>query len=223
LDYWDYNRKETRRLICLISRFDAVSVREISGVDICKEYLHRDDVITTLDPTMLLDVTVYKKLIEAVGDLQESAKDKLVYYILDEDESKNELIKNVASSMNIGIIRANSKVEDKNSSEIDRIQPPIEQWLKWIRDAKFVITDSFHACVFCILFHKNFCVLTNSNRGNARLMSLLSLFGLQDRIIDKSQGLERILYDANIDYHKVDDTLEELRTFSLNYLRKSLS
>ena len=223
LGFWDYNRTETRRLINLINRFDAISVRETSGVDLCKEYFHRDDVVTTLDPTMLLGATDYNKLIEAADDLQDNAKGNLVYYILDEDEAEKKIIKDIATSMNIGIIRANSKIEDKNSSEKERIQPPIEQWLKWISDAKFVVTDSFHACVFCILFHKDFCVLTNSNRGNARLMSLLSLFGLQNRIIDKLQGLGSLQYEANIDYHKVDATLEKQRSFSLNYLRQSLS
>jgi len=59
----------------------------------------------------------------------------------------------------------------------------VEQWLKSFYDAELVITDSFHACVFSLLFKKPFIVWANRERGFARLKSLLEIFGMQNRLI----------------------------------------
>lgn len=58
----------------------------------------------------------------------------------------------------------------------------IEKWLSYFRDAKYVITDSFHGTVFSILFNKDFMVYGNNKRGNSRFNSLLGLFSLQNRL-----------------------------------------
>lgn len=77
----------------------------------------------------------------------------------------------------------NSKVENKKAPLQERIQPSVEQWLRGFYDAEFVVTDSFHACVFSILFNKPFIAIENEDRGTSRFTSLLSMFGLKDRLI----------------------------------------
>lgn len=84
--------------------------------------------------------------------------------------------------------------------------PSIEKWLQGFIDAKLVVTDSFHACVFSIIFNKPFIVLGNHERGNARFDSLLKLFNLQDNLVVNldSYSLERIL-SSRIENKKIED------------------
>ena len=82
-----------------------------------------------------------------------------------------------------------------------------------------VVTDSFHACVFSVLFRKPFIALGNEGRGMSRFLSLLSMFNLQDRLLLSPRSpLPKTL----IDYSKVDTRLEELREVAFSFLRKGL-
>lgn len=95
--------------------------------------------------------------------------------------------------------------------------PSIEKWLQGFIDAKLVVTDSFHACVFSIIFNKPFIVLGNHERGNARFDSLLKLFNLQDNLVVNldSYSLERIL-SSRIENKKIED----LRNKSIQFLKQ---
>ena len=131
-----------------------------------------------LDPTMLLDVQDYVDLVKR-ADIPKS-KGTLLCYILDETESTTDLISRLASETGLVPFRGNSRVEDWSAPLAERIQPPVEQWLRGFMDAELVVTDSFHACVFSILFHKPFVVVGNKERGLARVKSLLKMFGLEN-------------------------------------------
>ena len=101
-----------------------------------------------------------------------------------------------------------------------RIQPPVETWLRAFNDSEFVVTDSFHACVFSILFHKQFVVIGNPSRGLARIHSLLSIFGLEDRLVSaQSLNIETL---PPIDYAKVDVVLNQWRKESMAFLTSHL-
>ena len=102
----------------------------------------------------------------------------------------------------------------------ERIKPSVEKWLRGFYDAKFVITDSFHACVFSIIFHKQFVVVGNKERGMSRFESLLEMFGLEDRLVNIGDDISSL---SKIDYVAVDkiyDTLkEESKSFLFNALK----
>ena len=104
-----------------------------------------------------------------------------------------------------------------NSPLNERIQPPVEEWLKGFVDAKFIITDSFHACVFSIIFQKPFVVISNKERGNDRFISLLQDFHLSDRLITNIFDFKRIK-DPNILNDEVYSLLFEKKSMSLKFL-----
>jgi hypothetical protein len=99
----------------------------------------------------------------------------------------------------------------------------ISDWLKEIRDAKFVITDSFHAICFCLLFEKNFICFPNKKRGVARVKSLLNSLGLLDRIYcsvnDMRNGLS---WKRSINYTRIQSLLDVAREESNCFLSKAL-
>lgn len=179
-DEWEYTPEQTRRCGELLKHFNGISVREDSGVDLCRTHFGVE-AQQVLDPTMLLTKEDYIQLFENTDTPK--SKGTLLNYILDETPEKLALIDQIAQEKNLVPFRVNSKVENKKAPLKERIQPSVEQWLRGFYDAEFVVTDSFHACVFSILFNKPFIAIGNEDRGTSRFTSLLSMFGLKDRLI----------------------------------------
>ena len=148
--------------------FDAVSVRESSAVELCEKHFDTS-AMHVLDPTMLLDTSDYIKLFEEANTPQSPGS--LMCYILDENKEKQEVISCIEQTLHLKSFSVNSKYEVADAPLEERIQPSVEAWLRGFNDAEFVITDSFHACVFSILFEKPFIVYGNKNRGMARFNS----------------------------------------------------
>lgn len=217
-DEWEYNEEETKICSELAQKFDAISVREASAVNICKKRLGVD-AMHVLDPTMLLAAEDYKKLFIDAGTPQSPGN--LMCYILDPSNETNNIIKLVAKSHELIPFHTNSRVEDDTAPIKERVQPPVENWLRGFHDAQYVITDSFHACVFSILFNKPFIVYGNKERGMARFNSLLSIFNLQDRLVATPQEAETVINKA-INWEEVNNILEEWREKSNNFLKAHL-
>ena len=216
-DAWEYSKVETQKCGSLLQKFDVVSVREKSGVGLCEKYLGRKDVQWVLDPTMLLDKEDYERLIPkdtiAPGDL--------MCYVLDANDEINNLITKIASENDMKVFQAASDVDNVLLPIEKRIQPPVESWLSGFRDAKLVITDSFHACVFSILFRKPFVVIGNKNRGYSRFESLLKRFGLENRLIENaSQFKDSMLNPLSEEVYK---KLDDFRSTSTNFIAKALN
>ena len=215
-DEWEYTPQQTERCAKLVKLFDAVSVREASGVGLCRD---RFGVAArhVLDPTMLLMQEDYTRLFEAAGT-PESPGD-LLCYILDETPEKTELINRIAREKRLTPFRANSKakVENPDAPFTERIQPPVERWLRGFRDAAFVVTDSFHACVFSILFGKPFLAIGNASRGMSRFKSLLTMFGLENMLQNKNARSY-----MQIDYEEIGGKLCRLREKSTAFLTEVL-
>lgn len=92
-----------------------------------------------------------------------------------------------------------------------------EEWMAAIKNAEYVITDSFHGCVFSILFHKKFNAVIS--QLGTRIYSLLDMLGLENRVIVKDKGCIDM---SDIDYKNVDKILEKEREDSLYYLQKMI-
>ena len=97
----------------------------------------------------------------------------------------------------------------------------LKDWISFIYNSDFIITDSFHGCVFSILFKKEFLVLTNNIGGNARIDSLLNLFDLKERKIVQGESFDKINI-KNINWEKVELILNKNKTLSCNLLKSAL-
>lgn len=221
-DDWEYNEEQTANCSELAKLFDAISVREVSAIDVCKRHLGVE-AVHMVDPTMLLNSDDYKELFKDY-DSQASA-DTLMCYVLDKCEETDNIIAEIAKNRNLTPYFTNSRTEDETAPLEERVQPPVEEWLKSFNDAEFIITDSFHACVFSILFKKPFMVYGNKERGYARFSSLLSTFGLEERLITSHKELiEKIdLLNTPINYDKVYEVLNNKRKDGYSFLENVLS
>ena len=142
-------------------------------------------------------------------------------YVLDESSFTEAIISRLARDKGLKPFRTNSLIE-KGIEEVGLTkcqQPPLEQWLRGFYDADYVVTDSFHACVFSIIFQKQFLCLGNQNRGKERFHSLLDSLGLSGRLISAE---EFSLPDTNINWKYVNERLEQMRISSRQFLAEAL-
>lgn len=86
-------------------------------------------------------------------------------------------------------------------------------------DAEFVITDSFHACAFSIIFNKPFAVIGNKERGMSRFESLLHLFGLDKRLVTSINNIDSL---SPINWNFVNNRRNFLVDKSLELLKNAL-
>lgn len=224
VDTWTFSDKETQRCKELIKLFDGVSVREDSGVDLCKQYLDCN-AISVLDPTFLLKKEDYIKLVELEKEPKKTGE--LFCYVLDKSKQKTELINLIAKKTHFFPYFCMPKHIDYSemtlANKADFKYPPVTQWIRSFMDAKMVVTDSFHGCVFSIIFNKPFWVVANENRGATRFTSLLNRFGLENRLLNDLQNYSSIDWDENIDWEAVSEKRTAWEKESLNYLISSLS
>lgn len=217
---WEYTSEQTERCRNLLQQFDGVSVREDSGIPLCKEHLHCNNAQHVLDPTLLLNAEDYNKLIGKSGN-----KKGLFSYVLDNSKDKKEFINTCAEELKLEKFSNQSKYKTsvpKNGTLDDYIVPPIEGWLQGFRDAGFVITDSFHGTVFSILNRKPFFALVNKSRGASRFESLAKQLGLEDRLIYDVAEFNFTKLSSEINYDAVKSKLDLLKAESLRFLKNNL-
>lgn len=220
-DLNEYSKMDMKIASESIKLFDAVSVREKSGVRLCRDYF-KMDAVHVLDPTMLLSKDDYLKLIESEGS--PCSADMLLTYVLDRAPEKNEIINKIGNALHLtpyenGPVKYFSNIVENNVPEC--VFPSVSGWLAGFRDAQFVVTDSFHGTVFSIIFNKPFVAILNSERGASRFISLLSILGLENRLIS-TVGEVSEEHLRPIDYTEVNKILNEWKLKSINYLTTNL-
>lgn len=223
VDEWEFSPELTAIAKQNISKFDLVTVREDSGINLCKTYLSAN-AEHVLDPTLLLRKDDYIHLI-CESDAQASKGD-LMTYVLDQSPEKQQIIDAVAVKFGLKAFKVMpNKVfgcKHKPANIEDYVYPSVEQWIRGFLDAKFVVTDSFHGTVFSIIFNKPFIAIGNKGRGLSRFTSLLKLFNLENRLIYTIEDLDYAL-KRKIDYSLVNTILEEKRLYSQTILRSCLN
>ena len=217
-DRWEYTEEQTKQIAELLHMFDAISVREESGIHLCRQYLNANAILV-LDPTMLLSKEDYCNLINKSDT--EAPSGGLLKYILDESDQLTELLSFISNEKQIDAFSVKAKSFLEGSKAQDCICPSIETWLRGFRDAKFVVTDSFHACVFSMIFNKPFCVVGNKSRGLARFNSLLKMFNQEFRLIgsiaEYKKNKTQIEQYPNIDFDNL-----QIKKISLIFLKRAL-
>lgn len=224
-DKWEFTPKMMALCGTLAHRFDLVTVREESGVTLCKEHLGVE-AVHVLDPTMLLTKEDYICLIEAEKEPRSAGT--LFNYILDPDVPKIAFVNRVAENMKLNPFKVLPKyqAEIRTKKNIkkqieDCVYPSVTTWLRAFMDAEMTIVDSFHGVIFSILFNKPFWVIGNHKRGMSRFTSLLKIFGLEDRLLDENE-LDSVDYTRPIDWIRVNSLLEKHRKKSKEILFHSI-
>lgn len=219
VDEWEYTEEQTKRCAELVKKFDAIGVREDSGVELCRKYLGVD-ATHVLDPTLLLDKQDYLDLIGS-----ERIKDKTqgVYtYFLDKTAEKIALAEQASEELGESIFscQASCSISADNKDIDEYIMPDPKDWLAGFVNASFVMTDSFHGMVFSSLTEKPFNVTNNSTRGTARFRSLLEVTGNTHRLINPNQSV--VIESTSRSVVKGNSRLNTEKLISSSYLERRI-
>ena len=209
-----------------LNHLNAISVRESSAQALCQS-LGFSNVEVVGDPTLLLSANHYLSLCKDRPKLEhpylfmymlniytteEIGWDKVSAYL----QARSLDLKTVCSS---GYLPARELIPDNRN-----ILASIPEWIALIRDARYVITTSFHGMMFCILLHKPFLVMKLTNqyaKGNNRMTSLLATLGIEERIHNSSLPFDRQM-ENEINWTEVEKKLAALRNNSIKFIERNI-
>ena len=203
-----------------IERLQNVSVREESGKTILDEFIDSKDIKLVLDPTLLL---LPNEWLEIVKEPKET--NYVFTYFLGKYDDKLNFIREFADKQHLKIINipfaSGEKIDKVDFGDTKIIDADPGEFIGLIKNAEYVFTDSFHACVFSILFKKEFFVFQRDNNGRmqGRINTLLHNFELPNRFITTEMDLSSM----EINYEKNEVLQKQLRKDSLDFLLGSIS
>lgn len=210
---WVYTPHNEEDVLPWLREFDAISVRESSG----QEYLTSRGIDSTLalDPTLLLDANQYNAICA-----ERQINDKYVLMF--------------SWNCNNDVIEAAKRVSQKLGYPLYHITPPPRalfsginrkldagprEFLSLIKNAEFVVTNSFHGTAFSTTFEKPYISIV-SGKADPRMASLLKQLGLSDHLVCVDDiDIDRIM---NTDFESVRNKKVELRKSSFDFLKSVL-
>lgn len=202
-----------------LKKYEAVLVREQSGVDICKK-MGIDNAMVVCDPVALLNPEQWRELSTSV-DLPHNGKKNIFVYSLAEGNYETLSILIDKLKENFNFITAYVGKNGKKSN----VFPTIQEWLGYIDKCDFVITDSFHGTLFSILFGTPFITIKSKERAmmNDRLFTLFDYTSLLTRYVDISdiQKVDKLINNIKPIY--IDSKFQRLIDISKDKLNEILS
>lgn len=199
----------------LLDKFEFLSLREDKGVELVRE-LGRTDAVQCLDPTLLMS----KEEWSLYADDSYKGKEYVLTYNLHHDPEIDKCAKAIASKYHLQIRNISYNWHDiVRHGHLDWC-PTVEGFLGLIKNAKYVVADSFHATAFSIIFEKSFVVIT-PEVASSRLSSLLKMLGLDDHNINKFTSLKVI--EQPIDYIRVKSIIATKQRESISFFNKAFT
>lgn len=205
--------EDGKRVRELLSEFSAISVREESA----KSLLGQLGLVSTavLDPTLLLDAAQWEQL--ASKPLLDEPY--LLIYKLKGDGRLDRAAHEIARQRKLKIVRLAFGHAGKAADETTVILPEVGEFLSLMKNASFVVTNSFHGACFSINFNRQFLAVTRE-RYNSRLTNVLEKTGLTDRLLTRDAADATALPD--IAFEAVNRRLDAERRNARAWLREAL-
>ena len=206
--------EQEKYIISSIGHFNKISVREKKMAEHLKK-ISGMDIQTTIDPVFLLTKEQWNK---AIGESKiHILGDYVLIFMISHAKSDNKIIDRICkfqTNLKKVVINLHPFNYCKGDVYIRTASP--EQFLELIKNASLIITDSFHATSFSIIFNKTFYNIRRSNR-NSRIENLYSVLEIPNRYVDKEVQNE---YLSELDYAKINEKIGKERFRSYEYLKK---
>ncbi|MCI5656057.1 MAG: polysaccharide pyruvyl transferase family protein [Ruminococcus sp.] len=218
-DNINYSEAEVNKIISYIRKFDAVSVREKEAAD----FLQDNEISSTIcvDPTMFLKKEDWLKIA-----IKPQIKEKYILYFSVNSRSYSiNVAKKLSKQTGIKVIELNPHPKSWNSGFQKMYGNGPREFLGFILNAEYIVTNSYHGTVFSILFNKPFVAAFDEKDGNivieSRKETLLKNVGLDSLMVTENAIID---IDAinSINWNKVNIRIDDLRSDSLNYLKDAI-
>ena len=187
-----------------LKTFDKISVREKDGIEICND-IFGVNAEWIMDPVFIIHKSYFE-------ELTRKGKQRNANYIASciFEKKNNKIDKFLQKKYNCNVI------------ELHQSNFSIEDWLKTIKNCKFLITNSYHAMCFAIIFNKPFIALSKDMGASSRFDSIFELLGIENQSITSIDDIYTKNCVFNIDYEKVNQRIKEERQKGLAFLQKAL-
>lgn len=200
--------------------FQHISVRELEHTELISEITGKE-CPCVLDPTLLLQSSEYELLINK-EKLEE--EEYVFFFWLKHDDNLMrgvELVNSLARKYNLKIIHSIMNAREHMFCNENRCMmfEGIENFLWYVKNAKFVVTNSYHVSIFSILFETPFYILL-VELMRSRFDTLATKLGIGDRIIECYISIDKI--SSNIDFKLIKDKIETEKKKSIDYLMKAI-
>lgn len=210
-----------------LKRFDAISVREQSGVQVCRQEFDVE-AAWVVDPVFLCGAEVYREA-AALSRRSEPAP-YLFAYLLDPTAEKLAMVRFLARTLGLPYRIAGDALADRETVCRKLGDDPdlltclrIEDWLFYLQNAAYVVTDSFHGFCFSLIFEKNVTAIPNAYRGQARFDTIAARTGLQDRMVPNLSALQQSrMWETPIDHAQVQKRMQPAVEASRKWLADAL-
>lgn len=200
-----------------LNEFKYITVREKQGNIILKDLCNICSPIV-LDPTMLIDRNEWNSM-QNNCEYQKNGRKFILIYCIAKSEKILRIAKILKEKTGFDIIDLNPRGIKRYLKNSAASAGP-EDFVYLFQNAQYVLTNSFHGTAFSINLHKKFLVdIDNKGNTNSRIVNILELFEMNDRILDDT-AIEKM--DREIEYNRVEEILKRERMKSITIINKML-
>ena len=205
--------EQLEEIIKLLKKFELISVREIDSQKQLMEAINKE-ISVQVDPTLLLERSEYKEFEKDIN-----LKGYILFYGLKTKKSQGMLrfLKKIREYTNLPVVDISAN-EWKISAEYRNSTVEPGEFLGYIKNASYVVTNSFHGTVFSLMYHVPMWCFIPSLKGT-RISNLLIQLGLENRIIEKCENVD---LEEKVDFTLVDERLSMLRKQAEDFLMTAI-
>lgn len=200
----------------LLSKYKAVSVREQSAIKVLNDIGIEAELV--VDPTLMLRADQW----ELIEKKMRVKKPYILLYQLNKDKAIEDFALKFSQQKGLSLLRvrlAGKNLGLINRKTIDIVSPEVGEFIWLMHNANYIITDSFHATVFSMIFHIPFYVFL-PKEFSGRLTDILQLTGTEDRIMSGNGKIKHLT--NKIDWKIVDEVVREGVSNTTDFLRSSI-
>lgn len=198
------------KLCSILNQFNSISVREDNFAKELSNYTSTH-IEVCVDPTFLIPKEKYLQLA-----IKPKEQNYILVYHMAEIPEGSTIADQLAEATGYSIIEIHAHFKKRKDPNRHKENLGPLELLGYIAHANYIITSSFHGLAFSLILQKNFCIVSRPN--NNRLLNILKLLNLENRIISKTNSIPT----SNIDYSIVTSKINKWTTQSKEYLIKSL-
>lgn len=201
-----------------LQELDYISVREVNAYKAI-EPLTSKEVEIVADPTFLLERADFDKLKQPfpvkqpyiyVHNVHLAKKDMRLFEVAEE------------LSKRTGLPIVTNRKDEQYSNVVGRFTSgKPEQFIGVISEAEYVVTNSFHATVFALIYHRNFITIPHITNPD-RMQNLLGELGIANHLIASKKRVPEDLSELDIDYDEVESRKSKMRKTSVAFLEKAI-
>ncbi len=206
-----FSEEMYKKLDDRLKNFKAFGIRENQMIPYISERVEVP-VQRVLDPTLLLSSEEY----ECITAPRETNEKYLLLYSRRYSPQMEEYAEKLAGENNWKIVEISLRAVNAQKGHIMRYDAGVEEFLSLVKNAEYVVTNSFHGMIFSVQFKRPFVIFSREQCDN-KIDELLSLFGLSDRIL--ITGEEKF---KEINYEDVHKRIIQKREESFEFLKKEM-